>query len=58
MGKPTGFTEFTRQLPPDRDPALRILDWDEFHEHLDEGSCETRGPAAWTAASRSATRAT
>ncbi|MBD3674990.1 MAG: glutamate synthase subunit beta, partial [Planctomycetaceae bacterium] len=33
MGKPTGFKEFTRRLPADRDPLLRILDWKEFHEH-------------------------
>ncbi len=34
MGKPTGFMEFNRELPTDRDPALRILDWREFHEHM------------------------
>ncbi|HTT85868.1 MAG TPA: glutamate synthase subunit beta [Acidimicrobiales bacterium] len=33
MGKPTGFTEFQRHDPQDRDPALRVLDWNEFHEH-------------------------
>ena len=34
MGKPTGFKEFTRQTPGERDPLLRILDWNEFHEHM------------------------
>jgi glutamate synthase (NADPH/NADH) small chain len=43
MGKPTGFTEFTRQVPPDRDPALRVLDWNEFHEHLNEGALRNQG---------------
>lgn len=33
MGKPTGFKEFTRRLPAERDPLLRILDWKEFHDH-------------------------
>jgi glutamate synthase (NADPH/NADH) small chain len=33
MGKDTGFKEYTRRLPADRDPLLRILDWNEFHEH-------------------------
>jgi glutamate synthase (NADPH/NADH) small chain len=34
MGKPTGFIEYPRLVPTDRDPLLRILDWDEFHEHM------------------------
>ena len=36
MGKPTGFMEFTRQLPTDRDPTQRIKDWNEFHDHMPE----------------------
>ncbi|MBI4455988.1 MAG: glutamate synthase subunit beta [Acidobacteria bacterium] len=32
MGKPTGFMEFKRELPPDRPPAERLCDWLEFHE--------------------------
>jgi glutamate synthase (NADPH/NADH) small chain len=43
MGKPTGFTEFARQLPQDRDPALRVLDWNEFHEHLSPGELRQQG---------------
>jgi glutamate synthase (NADPH) small chain len=31
MAKPTGFIEFERCLPPDRLPAERAKDWDEFH---------------------------
>src|ERR1700691_6204709 len=43
MGKPTGFTEFSRQLPRDRDPALRVLDWNEFHEHQSPGALREQG---------------
>ncbi len=32
MGKPTGFIEYARQPMTYRDPALRILDWNEFVE--------------------------
>ncbi len=32
MGKPTGFLEYQRELPADRDPLDRTSDWDEFHE--------------------------
>ncbi len=34
MGKPTGFMEYSRELPLYRLPQLRIADWNEFHEHL------------------------
>ena len=43
MGKPTGFKEFTRQVPHDREPQLRILDWKEFHEHLPEDELRRQG---------------
>ena len=43
MGKPTGFMEFNRQLPEDRDPALRILDWREFHHHMLEEDLRKQG---------------
>lgn len=36
MGKPTGFMEYQRELPPDRSPLERIKDWNEFHTHLPE----------------------
>jgi glutamate synthase (NADPH/NADH) small chain len=32
MAKPTGFLEYERCPPPDRAPAARVKDWDEFHE--------------------------
>lgn len=31
MGKPTGFMEYCRELPPERPPRERIRDWQEFH---------------------------
>jgi glutamate synthase (NADPH) small chain len=34
VGKPTGFMEFARELPPDRSPLVRVHDWQEFHDHL------------------------
>ena len=43
MGKPTGFMEYTRQLPTDRNPKHRIEDWLEFHEHMPEESLREQG---------------
>ncbi len=43
MGKPTGFMEFKRELPVDRDPALRILDWKEFHDHMPDDDLRKQG---------------
>ena len=37
MGKPTGFKEIDRNLPPDRAPAERIADWLDFHGHAPDG---------------------
>lgn len=34
MGKPTGFKEFTRATPSERDPKERIQDWNEFAPQL------------------------
>jgi len=36
MGKPTGFTEYLRELPVDRKASERIRDWLEFHEHMED----------------------
>jgi glutamate synthase (NADPH/NADH) small chain len=36
MAKPTGFLEYARELPLDRNAIKRIADWNEFHEHADE----------------------
>ena len=43
MGKPTGFIEYKRELPADRDPISRLGDWKEFHLHLPETSLKTQG---------------
>jgi glutamate synthase (NADPH/NADH) small chain len=43
MGKPTGFMEYKRELPPDRSPLERIKDWNEFHLHLSEEAQCTQG---------------
>ncbi len=43
MGKPTGFLEFQRELPPSRAPAERVHDWLEFHEHMPEEKLQQQG---------------
>ncbi len=43
MGKPTGFMEFAREIPASRAAALRVLDWNEFHEHLPDVKLRTQG---------------
>ncbi|HEY9063218.1 MAG TPA: glutamate synthase subunit beta [Pseudobacteroides sp.] len=43
MGKPTGFMEYKRELPPDRSPLERINDWNEFHLHLSEEAQRVQG---------------
>jgi glutamate synthase (NADPH) small chain len=43
MGKPTGFTEYLRELPVDRKAHERIRDWLEFHEHMDEKKLQEQG---------------
>ena len=43
MGKPTGFMEYPRALPLARLPALRVEDWEEFHEHADETLLRNQG---------------
>jgi len=43
MGKPTGFMEYKRELPEDRAPEDRILDWEEFHLHLSDEKQRIQG---------------
>ena len=43
MGKPTGFLEYTRQVPADRPPEERVKDWNEFHLHMAEGDLRDQG---------------
>lgn len=43
MSTPTGFMEYTRQIPADRDPLERIKDWEEFHKHMNEEELRLQG---------------
>ena len=43
MGKPTGFIDYQRELPTDRDPIARLGDWKEIHNHLPEENLKTQG---------------
>jgi glutamate synthase (NADPH) small chain len=43
MGKPTGFIEFARELPPELAPLQRIRNWDEFHLPFDEAGLRAQG---------------
>jgi len=43
MGKPTGFLEIARELPPDMAPDARIAHWKEFHHHLPEETLRAQG---------------
>ncbi|MFQ3616862.1 MAG: glutamate synthase subunit beta [Cyanobacteriota bacterium] len=43
MGKPTGFIEFLREAPTEREPGDRIRDWNEFHNPMPEDHLRTQG---------------
>jgi len=43
MGKPTGFIEIGRELPPELAPLARIRNWDEFHLPFDEPKLRAQG---------------
>ncbi len=43
MGKPTGFKEYDRNTPRERDPALRILDWSEFSHPMPVAALKNQG---------------
>lgn len=43
MSTPTGFMEYKRELPSDRDPLARIKDWNEFHRMLSDEQLGTQG---------------
>ena len=66
MGKPTGFKEVERHLPPDRAPAKRIGDWQDFHGHAPEEQLRSQAsrcmdcgtPFCHTGAGRADTRQT
>ncbi|KAA0891712.1 glutamate synthase subunit beta [Oryzomonas rubra] len=43
MGKITGFLEYQREVPADREPLERIKGWNEFHLHMDDEALRTQG---------------
>jgi glutamate synthase (NADPH/NADH) small chain len=43
MGKPTGFIEFLREAPTEREPGDRIRDWNEFHNPMPDERLRTQG---------------
>jgi glutamate synthase (NADPH/NADH) small chain len=43
MGKPSGFMEFTRELPSKRPPGERVKDWKPFEHRLPEAALKTQG---------------
>jgi glutamate synthase (NADPH/NADH) small chain len=43
MGKQTGFLEYDRAIPEDRDPLKRLQDWKEFHMQMYKEELEIQG---------------
>ncbi|AIE75329.1 MULTISPECIES: glutamate synthase small subunit [unclassified Synechocystis] len=43
MGKPTGFLEYTREIPQELSPGDRLRNWDEFHLTMPDKQVETQG---------------
>jgi len=43
MGKTTGFLEYQREVPADREPLERTSDWNEFHLHMGDDALRTQG---------------
>ena len=57
MGKPPGSSRSARKKQPTRPVAERVHDWQEVYLPYPTEALRSRARAAWTAASRSATRA-
>ncbi len=43
MGKTTGFMEYQREIPADREPLERLNDWNEFHLHMPDDKLRLQG---------------
>lgn len=43
MGKPTGFMEYVRELPPELEPLERVSNWDEFHLPMSDEKLRSQG---------------
>ena len=59
MGKVTGFKEYDRETEPYRDPAVRLVDFDEIYTRSTTNrTFEPRAHAVWTAVYPSASPTT
>ncbi|MEB3160730.1 MAG: glutamate synthase small subunit [Synechocystis sp.] len=43
MGKPTGFLEYSREVPQELTPGDRLRNWDEFHVAMPDHNVQTQG---------------
>ncbi|MFN9173895.1 MAG: glutamate synthase, partial [Synechocystis sp.] len=43
MGKPTGFLEYSREIPQELTPGDRLRNWDEFHVAMPDNNVQTQG---------------
>ncbi|MDA1306237.1 MAG: glutamate synthase subunit beta, partial [Acidobacteria bacterium] len=43
MGDPRGFLKVDREVPTERNPGERIIDWDEFHIHMPVDDLQKQG---------------
>lgn len=43
MGKPTGFIEYEREVPQERDPLTRLNDWNEYQLPISEEKLRIQG---------------
>ncbi|MEB3228534.1 MAG: glutamate synthase small subunit [Synechocystis sp.] len=43
MGKPTGFLEYSREIPQELTPGDRLRNWDEFHVAMPDDTVQTQG---------------
>jgi glutamate synthase (NADPH/NADH) small chain len=43
MGKPTGFMDYKRESRPERDPAARTKDWDDYMLRMEENELKKQG---------------
>ncbi len=57
MADPRGFMTTPRRTPARRPVDVRIQDWREVYTEFGQDAAKGKRGGAWTAASRSATRA-
>ena len=49
MGKATGFMEYTREKPKERNPLTRLNDWKEYSTSFSDEMLSSKERGAWTA---------